>query len=52
MAQPDARSGPYACAVRPPVRDGVCHQSDPRRIDGLCRFEMEDARYATHMRLP
>ena len=50
MAQAHARRGPNAAAVGTAMRHRVQHRAHPRGIDGLCRFEVEDARYAAHGR--
>ena len=48
MAKADARRCPDAAAVRTAMGHRVQHRADAGGIDGLCRFEVEDARYAAH----
>ena len=50
VTEPYALRGPNACAVGATVHHGVGHHRNPRRIDGLGGFEMEDTGDAAHSR--
>ena len=45
------RCGPLARTVGPTMRHRMQHGANARRIDGLCRLQMINARDPTHVRI-